>query len=93
MRVESDSSNHSDKLKDKFSLWEDHHKLFHKRWKMAKSDDVISDELSIYLRSPVSRLNQNPLEIWNDFTIQLPKLYTVAYKYLTMIGSTTNRKP
>ncbi|KAF2904508.1 hypothetical protein ILUMI_01664 [Ignelater luminosus] len=50
--VESDSSDHSDKPEDNFSLWDDHHKLVHKSWKTAKSDDAISDELSIYLRSP-----------------------------------------
>ncbi|KAF2880303.1 hypothetical protein ILUMI_25861 [Ignelater luminosus] len=85
--VESDSSDHSDKPENSFSLWDDHHKLVHKSWKTAKSDDAISDELSIYLRSPVGRLNENPLEIWNDLKIQLPKLHTIAYKYLTMVGT------
>ncbi|KAF2880126.1 hypothetical protein ILUMI_26046 [Ignelater luminosus] len=85
--VESDSSDHSDKPEDNFSLWDDHHKLVHKSWKTAKSDDAISDELSIYLRSPVGRLNENPLEIWNDLRIQLPKLHTIAYKYLAMVGT------
>ncbi|KAF2901830.1 hypothetical protein ILUMI_04357 [Ignelater luminosus] len=85
--VESDSSDHSDKPEDNFSLWEDHHKLVHKSWKTAKSDDPISDELSIYLRSLVGRLNENPLEIWNDLKIQLPKLHTIAYKYLTMMAT------
>ncbi|KAF2881919.1 hypothetical protein ILUMI_24249 [Ignelater luminosus] len=85
--VESDSSDHSDKPEDNFSLWDDHHKLVYKSWKTAKSDDAISDELSIYLRSPVGRLNKNPLEIWNDLKIQLPKLHTIAYKYLTMVGT------
>lgn len=85
--VESDSSDHSDKPEDNFSLWDDHHKLVHKSWKTAKSDDTISDELSIYLRSPVGRLNENPLEIWGDLKIQLPKLHKIAYKYLTMVGT------
>ncbi|CAG4969139.1 unnamed protein product [Parnassius apollo] len=61
--VESDSSDLSDKAEDTFSLWGNHHKLVHKSWKTMKSDDSISDELSIYLRSPVGRLNENPLEI------------------------------
>lgn len=85
--VESDSSDLSDKAEEKFSLWEDHHKLVQKSWKTVKSDDSISDEVSIYLRSPVGRLNENPLEIWNDLKIQLPKLHTIAYKYLTMVGT------
>lgn len=85
--VESDSSDHSDKPEENFFLWDDHHKLVHKSWKTAKSDDTISDELTIYLRSPVGRLNENPLEIWNDLKIQLPKLHKIAYKYLTMVGT------
>ena len=32
-------------------------------------------------------LNENLLEIWNDLKIQLPKLYSVAYKCLTMVGT------
>ncbi|KAF2890992.1 hypothetical protein ILUMI_15181 [Ignelater luminosus] len=88
--VESDSSDHSDKPEDNFSLWDDHYKLVHKSWKTAKSDDAISDELSIYLRSSVGRLNENPLEIWNDLKIQLPKLHTIAYKYLTMVGTSVS---
>ncbi|GBP56345.1 Zinc finger BED domain-containing protein 1 [Eumeta japonica] len=84
---ESDSSDNFEKPEEKFSLWDDHHKLVHKSWKTAKSDDSISDELSIYLRSPVARLSENPLEIWNDLKIQLPKLHSIAYKYLTMVGT------
>lgn len=85
--IESDSSDHSEKPEDNFSLWEDHHKLVRKNWKTSKSDDSIYDELSMYLRSPVGRLNENPLEIWNDLKIQLPKLHLIAYKYLTMVGT------
>ncbi|XP_046975191.1 E3 SUMO-protein ligase ZBED1-like [Vanessa cardui] len=84
---ESDSSDNSEKPEEKFSLWDDHHKLVHKSWKTVHSDDSISDELSIYLRSPVARLSENPLEIWNDLKIQLPKLHSIAYKYLTMVGT------
>lgn len=35
---ESNSSDYSGKPEDNISLWEDHHKLVHKAWKMAKSD-------------------------------------------------------
>ncbi|KAK9881401.1 hypothetical protein WA026_016291 [Henosepilachna vigintioctopunctata] len=63
---ESDSDL-SEKREEIFSLWDDHHKLVSKSWKSSQSDDAISDELSIYLRSPiVGRLNGNPLEIWQD---------------------------
>lgn len=83
---ESDSD-HSEKQEDSFCLWDDHQKLVQKSWKTTQSDDAISDELSIYLRTPVGRLNENPLEIWNDMKIQLPKLYKIAFKYLTMVGT------
>ena len=35
-------------------------------------------------------LNENPLETWNDLKIQLPKPYAVAYKYLTMVGTSVS---
>ncbi|GBP98357.1 hypothetical protein EVAR_50558_1 [Eumeta japonica] len=83
--VESDSLDHSEKPEDNFSLWEDHQKLVRKNWKTSKTDGTISDELFIYLRSPVGRLDENPLDIWNNLKIQLPKLHIIAYKYLTMV--------
>ncbi|XP_039949753.1 zinc finger BED domain-containing protein 4-like [Bactrocera tryoni] len=84
---DSESSELSDKNEDNYSLWEDHHKLVHKSWKLSKADDTISDELAIYLRCPVGRLTENPLEIWKDLEIQLPQLKPIAYKYLTMVGT------
>ncbi|CAD0205153.1 unnamed protein product [Chrysodeixis includens] len=83
---ESDSDK-SDKNEEAFSLWTDHHKLVHHNWKINKSEDVLSDELSVYLRTPVGRLNENPLEIWRDYKIQFPKLYKIAFKYLTIVGT------
>ena len=61
-------SDHSDKPKDNFSLWDDHHKLVYKSRKTAKPDDAISDKLSIYLCSPVGRLNENPYEMILKFS-------------------------
>ncbi|KAH9634429.1 hypothetical protein HF086_008263 [Spodoptera exigua] len=84
---ESDSDQ-SEKLEESFSLWDNHHKLVSKSWKSSQSDDAISDELSMYLRSPVvGRLNENPLEIWQDLKIQFPMLYKIAFKYLTIVGT------
>lgn len=63
---ESDSEQ-SEKQEKKLYMIYNHHKLVSKSWKPSQSDDAISDELSIYLRSPVAgRLNENPLEIWHD---------------------------
>lgn len=77
----------SDKTEETFSLWSDHHKLVHRNWKNNKSDDDLSDEISVYLKSPVGRLNENPLEIWNDLKVQFPNLFKVAYKYLTIVAT------
>lgn len=60
--IESDSVS-SDKTDENFSLWSDYHKLVHRNWKSNKTDKSLSDELSVYLRSPVGRLNENPLEV------------------------------
>lgn len=85
--TESDSDN-SDKISlSDYSLWSDHHKLVQRNWKTNKTDDSLSDELSLYLRAPVSRFNENPLEVWLDYKVQFPQLYNVAFKYLTMVAS------
>lgn len=80
------NSDQSETLEESYSLW-DHHKLVNKSWKATLSEDAISDELSIYLRSHVGRVNDNPLEIWNDLKIQFPKLYKIAFKYLIIVGT------
>lgn len=72
-------SDKSEKTEDTFSLWSDHHKLVNRNWKTHKCEESLSDELSIYLRTPVGRLTENPLEIWADYKIQFPKLYKVAF--------------
>ncbi|XP_037812651.1 E3 SUMO-protein ligase ZBED1-like [Lucilia sericata] len=77
----------SDNPIDEFSLWSDHHKLVHRNWKTNRTEGNFSDELSVYLRSPVSRFDENPLEVWADYKIQFPSLYNIAYKYLTMVAS------
>ncbi|XP_074106514.1 E3 SUMO-protein ligase ZBED1-like [Cotesia typhae] len=84
--VESDSDS-SDKISLSSDLWSDHHKLVQRNWKTNKTDESLSDELSLYLRAPVSRFNDNPLEVWADYKIQFPMLYNVAFKYLTMVAS------
>lgn len=84
--IESDSDK-SDKSEETFSLWSDHHKLVQRNWKSTKSEDSLSDELSVYLTTPVGRLNDNPLEIWKDYKMQFPTLHKLAYKYLTIVGT------
>ncbi|XP_036319608.1 zinc finger BED domain-containing protein 4-like [Rhagoletis pomonella] len=83
---ESDSDK-SDQLSEDFSLWSDHHKLVHKNWKSNRNEESVSDEISVYLRATVGRLNENPLEIWADFKQQFPKLFHIAYKHLTIVAS------
>ncbi|CAG5020952.1 unnamed protein product [Parnassius apollo] len=84
--IKSDSDK-SDKSEETFSLWSDHYKLVHRNWKSNKSEDSLSDKLSVYLTSPVGRLNDNPLEIWKDYKVQFPILHKIAFKYLTMVGT------
>ncbi|CAK1547969.1 unnamed protein product [Leptosia nina] len=84
--VESDSDN-SDKISLSSDLWSDHHKLVQRNWKTNNTNESLSDELSLYLRTPVSRFNENPLKVWADYKIQFPTLYNVAFKYLTMVAS------
>ncbi|KAK2578241.1 hypothetical protein KPH14_000769 [Odynerus spinipes] len=83
---ESDSDS-SDKTSEDFCLWSNHHKLVHSNWKSNRTEENVSDELSVYLKTPVGRLNENPLEAWSDYKQQFPKLYKVAYKHLTLVAS------
>ncbi|GLV32879.1 hypothetical protein CBL_01772 [Carabus blaptoides fortunei] len=56
-------SDSSDKTSEDFSLWSDHHKLVHRNWKSNKTEESVFDELSVSLRTPVGRLNENPIEV------------------------------
>lgn len=85
-QTESDSDN-SDKTSEEFSLWSDHHTLVRQNWKLNKTEESVLDELSVYLRTPVGRLNENPLEIWSDYKQEFSTLYKIAYKYLTLVAS------
>lgn len=90
--TESDSDK-SEKCEETFSLWSAHYKLVHRNWKSNKSEESMSDdELSIYLRTSVGRLNANPLEIWKDYKIQFPKLYKIAFRYLTMVDAVPSER-
>lgn len=82
-------SDQSEKQEESFCLWDSHHKLISKNWKSTQSDDVISDELSIYLRGPiVGRLNENLLEFLQDLRRgRFLELYKIAFKYLTIVGT------
>lgn len=84
--IESDSDS-SAKTEEDFSLRSNHHKLVHHNWKTNETEESLSDELSVYLRTLVCRLKENPLEMWKDMKLQFPKLYKVAFKFLTMVGS------
>ncbi|XP_075213813.1 E3 SUMO-protein ligase ZBED1-like [Lycorma delicatula] len=60
--------------------------------KSDKSEETFSlwsdgTSQTVYLTSPVGRLNDNPLEIWKDYKIQFPILHKIAFKYLIMVGT------
>lgn len=75
---------------DKISLSDySHHKLVQRYLKTNKTGESLWDKLSFYLRTTnwISRFNKNPLEVWADYKVQFPKLYNIAFKYLTMVTS------
>ncbi|XP_026328606.1 zinc finger BED domain-containing protein 6-like [Hyposmocoma kahamanoa] len=54
---------------------------------MVKAVELAFGKKKTYSLSPVARLNENPLEVWKDIKIQFPKLYKIAFKFLTMVGT------
>ncbi|CAH2095211.1 unnamed protein product [Euphydryas editha] len=55
--MESDSDS-SDKVLADFSLWSDRHKLVHRNWKSNKSEESVSDELSVPSERLFSKASQ-----------------------------------
>lgn len=44
-------------------------------------------ELTVYLRSPLISLNQNPLEWWESNRHLYSRLHPIAIKYLTVVAT------
>lgn len=44
-------------------------------------------EITLYLRAPVGRLGDNPLEMWKEMSSTYVYLSKIAFKYLTVVGS------
>jgi hypothetical protein len=68
---------------ENLDLWADHHLLVTENFKNKIGDNHTS-ELSLYLKSPVIPLQQNPIRWWdtNDITNSFPILAKIALKYL-----------
>ncbi|GLV38200.1 hypothetical protein CBL_12846 [Carabus blaptoides fortunei] len=45
------------------------------------------NEIKNKVKTPVGRLNENPLEVWSDYKQQFPNLYKLSYKCLTLVAS------
>jgi hypothetical protein len=69
---------------ENLDLWADHHLLVTENFKNKIGDNHTS-ELSLYLKSPVIPLQQNPIRWWdtNDITI----LAKIALKYLGSVAT------
>lgn len=77
-------------------FWDDHHKLVQesgrsrKRIKRMVDLDVMNSlhpELSVYLKEPIARLTDNPLEVWGANHHKNSSLLKLAKKYLTVMAT------
>ncbi|XP_017475838.1 PREDICTED: uncharacterized protein LOC108366071 [Rhagoletis zephyria] len=88
--------NQDDESGDGFSLWDDHHRLVPESWKSKKrirTEDELGTlntmppELSIYLKSPVVKLTDCPLDVWPEGYHKNSSLLEIAMKYLTVMAT------
>ncbi|XP_017482349.1 PREDICTED: uncharacterized protein LOC108371288 [Rhagoletis zephyria] len=88
--------NQDDEIGDGFSLWDDHHRLVQESWKSKKRIRTVDElgtlntmppELSIYLKSPVVKLTDCPLDVWPEGYHKNSSLLEIAMKYLTVMAT------
>lgn len=70
---------------DSYDFWA-HHKMLAHGQKRKKSL-LTNDELSLYLSNPVSPLNSNPLELWEEMKTVFPMLYKQSRISFTMVAT------
>lgn len=78
--------------KDEFNLWNEHYKIVEEKQTLPHQSEVgdMPSEFSFYLKSPLSDLKQEPLEIWSHgIGSSFPKMKPVAIKYLSCIATST----
>jgi transcriptional regulatory protein LevR len=76
---------------ENLDLWADHHLLVTENFKNKIGDNHTS-ELSLYLKSPVIPLQQNPIRWWdtNDITNSFPILAKIALKICRKCGNVSS---
>ncbi|XP_055550267.1 zinc finger BED domain-containing protein 4-like [Wyeomyia smithii] len=70
--------------KNTYNFWK-HHKLL--MFENPKKQTNAGDELALYLTLPVSSLDSNPLEQWEDMRTVFPELYQQARMYLVNMAT------
>jgi hAT family C-terminal dimerisation region len=72
------------------SLWASHDAIYNqwdKRVDPSNVSQAVSDELHMYLSSPLEDRKSNPLIFWNTNKFRFPYIYKLAQKYLSIIAT------
>lgn len=68
-------------LEEEFNLWSQHHVMVEK---MNNSNNDGTSEIAHYLKCPLKKFEQNPLQLWDDIKGICPTLAKIAPKYLSI---------
>ncbi|XP_011156674.1 zinc finger BED domain-containing protein 4 [Solenopsis invicta] len=66
-------------------IWNNHKILAYEP--KEKDAFTLKNQLSLYLANPLASLEDNPLEKWESMRLTYPSLYTIARKYLSIVGT------
>lgn len=73
------------------NIFKEHNKRIQKSWPKkidtSEDDPRIPNELSLYLRAPAEKIQQNPLDFWKQMMVTYPNIYKQAFKYLTTVAT------
>ncbi|XP_063792088.1 E3 SUMO-protein ligase ZBED1-like [Pseudophryne corroboree] len=89
------SSESDDVLVASNYLFDDHNRMVQKdrqQFKATSSCSPMSDELSLYLGSPVEKIKVNPLRYWKQMQTTYPNLTMVAKRCLTSVATSVPGK-
>ncbi|CAD7093244.1 unnamed protein product [Hermetia illucens] len=94
---DSDAPSHSSGSKEnEYSLWDDHHKMVQEAWKSRKKSRIVEEldtpnsippEFSVYLKQPVVRLKDSPIEVWTEIVHKDSSLLKMVKKYLCVMAT------
>ena len=79
------TSSESDTDGGDYDFWKEHKQLAHRRER--KDNGGVQDELSLYIKSPVTPLKSNPLDTWEDLREVFPGLYKEFRKHAMIVAS------